>query len=181
MDLEQLLRAVQSGDKSAVAQLSPILMRELHRFVRRSGLSKPEADDVIQDTFVIVLAKLPELPEHPSLRGWVFTVARNRIFAHQRKRQRKLETSLGCAADVAQPDRGPSSELRHQELAGVLAEEVERLDEGWRVVIQNELDGGDRNALAAELGLTPAGYRTRLRRAVGKLSEQFATIFEDLR
>lgn len=180
MNLEQLLRAVHGGDNSALLPLSAMLLRELNRHFGRRGLAKTDVDDLTQSTIAVVLAELSEVPgDHPSLCGWVFTIARNRLLTHHHDKQRQLDTSLGHADDLAQPGRGPSSELRHREVRTVLAEEIEQMNEAWRVVIQNDLDGGDPNERAAEEGLTPSGWRTRRERGVGHLSERFEEIFED--
>ena len=181
MDLEQLLRVVQSGDMSAVGPMSAVLVPELARRLRRHARSESDLEDLIQDTLEVVLAELPGLPEHPSLCGWVFTIARNRLNRHRADKRRQLDTSLGRAADLALPDRGPSSELRHREIVGILVEAVEQLDEPYRVVIQNDLDGGDPKELAARLGLTLSGWRTRRQRGIGQLSDRFDEIFEDSR
>ncbi|MCA9708811.1 MAG: sigma-70 family RNA polymerase sigma factor, partial [Myxococcales bacterium] len=54
--------------------------REHHRFVwrclRRLGLSPDDADDAMQDVFVVVYRRLPTYESRAPIEGWLFQIAR---------------------------------------------------------------------------------------------------------
>lgn len=60
--------------------------RFVFRLLRRLGVSDADVDDVLQEVFVIVHRKLPELEQTGSLRAWVYGIS-VRCAANYRKRQ----------------------------------------------------------------------------------------------
>jgi RNA polymerase sigma-70 factor (ECF subfamily) len=100
-DEEQaLLRRAQGGDLEAFnalyAALSPVLLRFIQRIV---GYGQ-EAEDMLQDTFVALFVKLPEIdPER--LRPYAFQIARNRCYDLLRR-----EGRTGTVALDAEPSPG---------------------------------------------------------------------------
>ena len=79
------------------------------RTLRRLGVREAEANDALQDVFVIVHAKLEQFEARSSLTTWLFTicrtVARERRHAAQRDRSlldaASVEDELDLRADVA--------------------------------------------------------------------------------
>jgi len=62
--------------------------------------NKEEAEDITQDTFLIIYRKIKNLKKHNSLTNWIYTIALNLTREHLRKKYRKnaisqfLENSL---------------------------------------------------------------------------------------
>ena len=50
---------------------------ELHGFALRLCDNKPEADDLLQETFVKALSKRTQLRERSAIRAWLFRIMRN--------------------------------------------------------------------------------------------------------
>jgi RNA polymerase sigma-70 factor (ECF subfamily) len=79
------------------------------RTLRRLGVREAEANDALQDVFVIVHAKLSQFEGRSSLTTWLFTicrtVARERRRSAQRERNRledvSVDDELDLRADVA--------------------------------------------------------------------------------
>ncbi|MDF2694417.1 MAG: polymerase sigma factor RpoE [Labilithrix sp.] len=61
--------------------------RYVFRLLRRLGVPDADADDVLQEVFVVVHRKLSDFDPHGSLRAWVYGICVRRA-ANYRKRQR---------------------------------------------------------------------------------------------
>lgn len=96
---EQLIEAVAlRQDRAAFAALFSHFAPRLKTFMRRSGLSEAEAENLAQETMLRVWRKA-ELynPAASGFEGWIFTIARNlRIDALRRERRGALDG----AADI---------------------------------------------------------------------------------
>jgi RNA polymerase sigma-70 factor (ECF subfamily) len=63
-------------------KLGPDLVRYLRGILRHGGL----AEDIAQDTFLILVRKWPEIRNHPCLKAYMYTVARRLALATLRER-----------------------------------------------------------------------------------------------
>src|SRR5215469_15498696 len=64
----------------------------LYTTARRAGLSDSEAQDVVQDTIILVSKKMPGFKYDPavdSFKGWLLYLTRKRIAMEYRKRARQ--------------------------------------------------------------------------------------------
>ncbi len=124
-----------AGDRVAEAQLYRRHARALANVAARLLGSRADAEDVVQETFVIALERLGDLRDPSSLRAWLTRVAVSR--AQRRLRRRRLLRWLGLDRTeedlsldaLAAPDASP--EVR-AELARVSAA-LERCDPDARV------------------------------------------------
>jgi RNA polymerase sigma factor (sigma-70 family) len=74
----------------------------VHRYLT-AAVGRNEAADVFQETFLAALRAYPSLRSARNLKGWLFTIARNKAFdAHRRRRRRPVPTvELPEDADLA--------------------------------------------------------------------------------
>ncbi|MDF3070690.1 MAG: polymerase sigma factor RpoE [Polyangiaceae bacterium] len=68
--------------------------------VRQLGVSQDAIDDVVQEVFVVIHAKLPSLERVESLRSWVYGVTRRTVSTYRRA-QRSRNASGARYAEVA--------------------------------------------------------------------------------
>jgi RNA polymerase sigma-70 factor (ECF subfamily) len=82
VDDERLWRA-QHGDREAITEIYLDYFDPIYQFVRLRVGDAQIAEDLTSDIFVkfIQVLKADKAP-HTSLRGWIFRVARNRIYDH---------------------------------------------------------------------------------------------------
>jgi RNA polymerase sigma-70 factor (ECF subfamily) len=119
---EELAESVRTGDEAAYASLYERYRRSLYLFaVRMLGGSEP-ALDLVQETFLTLWECRGEMDRVRSVRGWLFTLARNRCVSLLRKRQAhaRLEMFAESAIEAMEPaGRGLESaeELRLVRLA----------------------------------------------------------------
>lgn len=163
---------------------------KLRAFVRRQLTDLSEVEDIVQDTFLELLAayRLTEPIEH--LAGWLRRVARNRIIDRFRRRARTAtqgehtppgDAEAGTAplleSLLAPEASGPEAAYRRERLAETLLEALEELPAAQReVFLAHELEGRSFRALAAETGIALNTLLGRKHDAVRHLRERLAAI-----
>jgi RNA polymerase sigma-70 factor (ECF subfamily) len=89
-----LLKRLRNGDdREAWERFVEIYSPVLYRWARGSGLTDQDACDVLQDVFLLLFEKLPEFtydPQKGRFRGWLRTVASNKLRERCRRRRETL-------------------------------------------------------------------------------------------
>ena len=152
-----------SGAGIAVSDLKGWFLREvlpleaaLMQFLRRSGRSKSEIDDLCQDVYVRIFeAAQKQLPQ--PVRPFVFTVARNLLIDRIRKDQIvPIETvadleSLAVGADQPGPDRTVMAREELRRLQAALDRMPQRCREA---VVMKKIEGLSMREIAARMGIS---------------------------
>src|SRR5436190_20536033 len=84
-----LLERVRSADPDAWRRLVHLYSPLVFSWARRAGLGDPDAADLVQDVWQSVAASLDRFQRDAStgtFRGWIWTIARNKLRDHSRKR-----------------------------------------------------------------------------------------------
>lgn len=64
--------------------------RELYRFVLKLGGDQDLADDIVQATFLEALKSIERFDGKSSLKTWLFSIAKNQLYAHFRKNKKTI-------------------------------------------------------------------------------------------
>ena len=140
----------------------------LSSFIRRRVDDKHVADDLLQETFLKIHNGIGSLKDDQRLTAWLYRIARNIITDHYRKRP--LE-ALG-ATTIAEHPAVTDDDGRGQELAACLGRMVGQLPEKYREAIElAELEGSTQSQLAARLGLSLSGAKSRVQRGREQLKK----------
>jgi RNA polymerase sigma-70 factor (ECF subfamily) len=85
----------------------------MYLWAGRLGSDGPDADDLVQDVFAILVEKLPEFLYDPGrrFRGWLWTVLVNKA----RERGRRAAPGVLNGSDLADPTPGPAEEVADRE------------------------------------------------------------------
>jgi RNA polymerase sigma-70 factor (ECF subfamily) len=135
------------------------------RSLRRLGVSPPELDDAVQETFLIALRRWNQVREDVSWRAWLFGIARRIASHHRRGRTRRLRLVDSVARQVP-----PASDLEDA-LARL---DATRLVDHFlstqpprrrEVFILAELEGFTGPEIAEALGISVNTVGSRLRSA----------------
>jgi RNA polymerase sigma factor (sigma-70 family) len=81
------------GDDASWRLFFDTYWRLIYNVARKSGLSDPDAQDVVQETVIAVARKMPEFRYNPakgSFKQWLLLIARRRIQDHLRRLYRSL-------------------------------------------------------------------------------------------
>ena len=128
-EARRVLRA-QYGDREALEQILQAIQGPLHRYASRI-VGATQADDVLQDTLIILVRKLQWLTEPRLFRAWTFRIASRVAFDYLKKeRRRPIHDTDDAALEAVAAPLGPASE---DALADLLASE--RLSPASRAVL----------------------------------------------
>jgi RNA polymerase sigma factor (sigma-70 family) len=147
--------------------LAPVYDRyapALHAYCR-SLLGEPaDADDAVQDTFIIAAAELDGLRDPGRLRPWLYAVARNEC--RHRLRSRALAARPGAADELTDETVDLAADAERAQLRAATAAALAGLGPGDREVIElnlrHQLDGQD---LADVLGVSVSQAEALVSRA----------------
>ena len=181
------LEAVRSGDEAAfealVVRYHGPLLQLAAQYVRDRGV----AEDVVQETWIQVLASLKRFQGRSTFKTWVYGILINVARARRRRESRLLPfTSLfrreggnGPAEDhdrfnrdgawttlPARWDSLPESRLLSLETLAKVSDAIAALPEKQReVILLRDVAGLGSEEVAGLLEITPANQRVRLHRA----------------
>ncbi len=141
--------------------------------------SEPEAEDVVQDAFVLAFSKLHSFKGSSAFFTWLYRIAYN--VAITRIRRRRPTISLQGADEQSRldfPDLGPAPDagLRRDEDAALLHAALDRLSQEHRaILVLREMEELEYDAISEILDLPVGTVRSRLHRARGRLWELLQT------
>jgi RNA polymerase sigma-70 factor (ECF subfamily) len=170
-DDHELIRAVLAGDRARFHDLVQRHAAPLWSTIRRSVRDREEARDVLQETWVRALERLPELRDPSRLRAWLLSIALNLVRERARRpRAAPLEAPDALAAPA--PD-GEAGEGR--DALAVLRREIERLPARQREVFDLRMNHELSHAeIARLLGITEESSRASCYQALRRLRARFA-------
>ncbi|MDB5355316.1 MAG: rpoE 1 [Phycisphaerales bacterium] len=81
-----LLEQIRGGNAEAWSQLVRRFQGRLLAFARSRGIKGTDAEDLVQDTFLLLLRSLPDFRAQASLETYLFVILRRRVSDHFRDR-----------------------------------------------------------------------------------------------
>jgi RNA polymerase sigma-70 factor, ECF subfamily len=161
--LRDLMIRYQEGDAAAVDSLVTSLSPALLRFCWGSGMSRSDAEDLLQDCWLrIHRARHTYLPSEPLL-PWIFAVARHtRLDAYRRRRRLGLrEVLVAGTPEPAGAATTPGSDVM---------ELVNLLPEGQReVIVMLKVVGMSLEEVARAMSSTSGAIKQKAHRAYATL------------
>jgi RNA polymerase sigma-70 factor (ECF subfamily) len=152
------------------------------RTARRMAMSEANADDVVQDTFLVVHRRLSEYDARSSMRGWIYGILARVVADHRRRARRKDKplTSLDAdprGADVLESrDASPATAAETSEGWSILERLLEQLpDELRETLVLSKLEGLSAPEIAECVGANVNTVYSRLRTA----TQRFETIYAE--
>ncbi len=143
--------------------------RGLLNFIRHRVGNQEVAEDLLQDVFVKIHARLETLTEAERIRGWIYSIARNAIIDHYRTRKSSEPLPATLDGAAPEPDEGDAV---WRELEECLRPLIEYLPERYRTpLLLAELEGLPLKEVAGRLGLSLPNAKSRVQRGRAKLKE----------
>jgi len=145
---------------------------------RRLGVSEAEIDDVVQEIFIIIHARIHTLERPGSLRSWIYGIVRRTVSTYHRAKRAKLATTLTLSAepDMQYPQQPSPQQLAEQsDQVRLLWSLLEKLDAPKReVFVLAELDEMTAPEVASAIEVPLNTVYSRLRAARQELEEALA-------
>jgi RNA polymerase sigma-70 factor (ECF subfamily) len=152
------------------------------RSARRLGVHDDDADDVVQQVFVVVHRRLSEFEGRASVKSWLFAILLRVVQDHRRSLRRKSTHLAGTPLDpdalpAATAASDPYEALSRAEASRLINQLLERLDEERRVVfVMAELEQMTPAEIAEALDVDAKVVYARLRAARADFEEAAARL-----
>ncbi|MBI2333243.1 MAG: RNA polymerase sigma factor SigZ, partial [Chloroflexi bacterium] len=138
------------------------------RFIAGRVPDPDTAEDILQDVYLKIHAKMDGLRAEDRLESWIYQITRNAIVDYYRRARPQDELSDSLAAPL---DDEPDAV---SQLASSVKGMLGCLDDKYRQALElTELQGLSQVELATRLDITVSGAKSRVQRARDKLKEAF--------
>jgi RNA polymerase sigma-70 factor (ECF subfamily) len=145
---------------------------------RRMGVSEDEIDDVVQEIFIVIHAKLETLQQPESLRSWIYGIIRRTVSTYRRARRAKAASAeaFSSESEMQYPQPPSPQELAEQsDQVKLLWQLLVKLDAPKReVFVLAELDEMTVPEIASAIEVPVNTVYSRLRTARQELETALA-------
>jgi RNA polymerase sigma-70 factor, ECF subfamily len=138
--LDTLVTLAKGGDVAAFSELYDLYGKKILNYIFRLTSVREEAEDLMQDTFVLAFKNLHSLKENGKFQSWLFRIAQNNVFQKYRGKTPHLESidvheaDEGGGFDLPASDKGPEDAVLSAELERIVQKAINELPEKYRQV-----------------------------------------------
>jgi RNA polymerase sigma-70 factor (ECF subfamily) len=163
-----LVQAARRGDRAAFANLHAQFAPMVHG-IALARMPVSYANDLVQETFLQALDRLPLLRDDTAFGPWLATIARNLAVEFHRRRRARAHEAL--SSDLAQPAQSLSG--AQAERACQLLAAIRTLPDSYsETLVLRLVEGMTGPQIAASTGLTHGSVRVNLTRGMGMLRDR---------
>jgi RNA polymerase sigma factor (sigma-70 family) len=172
-----LIRALQTGDDSALDELIRRHQEPLLRFVYRYLRNEAAAREVVHETFVRTYFKAAKFQPRATVKTWIYAIALNLCRDEGRRIQRNrgshgLKAEHSSGAERIDPGLTPDEQAAERDQFSKLQSAIDQLSPSLReALVLFSLDGRSQKEAAAILRTTPKTLELRVYRAKARLRE----------
>lgn len=180
-DREWICRTI-DGDTESFGLLVRKYQDRLYNGMVQILRNESEAEDVVQDAFVLAFSKLDSFQGKSAFFTWLYRIAYNVAITRLRRRKRGVSLDGGDASvRLDFPDSGPlpNDTIEKREEAVQLYDALDRLSSEHRsILVLREMEELDYDAIAEILDLPVGTVRSRLHRARIRLRDLLEKVME---
>lgn len=185
-----VFRLRDADDRHAWETLVSIYAPVILNYARRCGLSEPDAEDLVQDVLHSVhgaIARFDYDPKKGSFRGWLFTLARNRV-QNLKKKRKRAELSGGTvvrdlvhAAEDPIDDQATWEREHQQQLFSWAVEKVrsEFRETTWQAFWETAVANRSPESVAKQLGITAGAVYVAKSRVTSRIRRLIESLEPD--
>jgi RNA polymerase sigma-70 factor, ECF subfamily len=188
------IQALRAGDRREFARLVDAFSSPLYRLALKMIGNEPDAEDILQNTFLKVFEHIGEFEGRSSLSTWLYRVASNEALMLLRKKRKEINMT-----DIAPEAEGtgnveengkidpvlftdwcclPEEEFVSTESRATLDRAIRILPEKLRIVfILRDIENLSILETCQVLGLSETAVKTRLLRARLRLREELSSYY----
>lgn len=149
------------------------MQQSLRGFVARRIGNPSDVDDLVQETFLRIHARIDTLDDAERVQAWVYQIARNVVVDYYRKRSQRPEYPVDPTLLDIEKEESASNEPPGSELAQCVTPLLNGLPEAYRSALElTELGGLTQQEAARQLGLSHSGMKSRVQRGRQQLKER---------
>lgn len=184
-DDASLVKRIQAGDRAAFESLMRRYNRRLYRLARATLRNDADADDALQNAYLLAYKSLHQFRGDASVATWLSRLVLNECLDRLRRnarRQKVLPMSGPTEAINEVPDSGtdaPDQRLARDQVRALLGLKLDELPRDFRqVFVLRSVEELSVEETAGILGVPEATIRTRHLRARSLLREALAREFD---
>lgn len=174
---EELVNLARQGGENAIRLLVRRNNRRLFRVARAVVRDDPEAEDIVQETYLSAFTKLDSFRGHSRFSTWLTRIALNEALGRARKQRpsaelAELDICDGCNGGsvimfpTSLKPPGADAELARKQVRDLLEKTIDELPDPFRLVfILRDVEEMSIQDTAIQLSLKPETVKTRLHRA----------------
>lgn len=177
-----LVRIRDPQDSNAWGEFVDLYAPLIYRYGCKHGLQDADAADLTQDILRTVSREMPHWdydPRRGSFRGWLFTLARNRLRDHLDKQRRQVQGSGNSEMQhrlESQPEATEETWWEQEYQRHLLSRAAEQIrsefqEKTWQAFWLTTVEGKNGKEAAAELGLSVAAVYLAKSRIMARLKE----------
>ena len=159
--LPALAARAQLGDREALERLLRNLQKPLGEHIRGVMRDDAAAQDVLQETLLLVCRRLNTLRQVEWVRAWAYRIATREAIRALRRRHRRMENPIDDAAVVAAPE-ADAAEIDEELLAALPKSLVELPPAAQAVVRLHYLHSLSQQEIAAILEIPIGTVKSRI-------------------
>jgi RNA polymerase sigma-70 factor (ECF subfamily) len=169
---EHTLSKLKKGDMSSFEEVFALFQPKLLTFVFRYTKSKEDSEEIVQEIFIQIWENRSTLNEKLSFKSYLFTIAKNKIIDHFRKK--KIETlSRNYISNFTELIHDSTyKEILNKDYDEVIANAIEMLPDKRKVIfILSKKFGMSRNEIASFYNISENTVKNQLQEAINFLRE----------
>jgi RNA polymerase sigma-70 factor (ECF subfamily) len=176
----QFLAEARSGGQAGMGRLAVLVWERLFPFILRTTQSRDATEDILQETLLTMLRRLPSLRDARRFWPWIYRIAWSKVQDRLRDRQRRrlqaaaLRSRTGAEGSLSGTHDPLEAQVRvetRQRISGALA----RLNRRQQDILQLRCyDDLPYSEIAARTRTSPDKVRIRFHRAKESLKVQLA-------
>ncbi len=146
----------------------------LRNYISKRVNDKTDTDDILQEVFIKIAAKLNSINDTEKLKSWIFTITRNTIIDYYRKNSntKKIAITEKMMDESEEEIDFDTTKGLDKCLNGF----IQKLPEEYRdVIIDSEIKGIKQKDLAEKYNLAYPSLRSRVQRGRLRLKEMLLT------
>ena len=170
LNVQELIARSKENDRKAQQGLFDFLAPKMFAVCLRYVGDRDTAQDILQDGFITLFAKLESFSGEGSFEGWARKIFVNTALMYLRKTDAlKLSTDIEEARSLSSEDPSALQKIGYQELLRLIAE----LPPGFRTVFNMYVvEGYSHKEIGEALGISEVTSRSQLQRARKMLQDK---------
>lgn len=166
---EELIAGCREGSRKAQELLYKQFAAKMLAVCMRYAIDKPEAEDMLQNGFIIVFGKINDYRGEGSFEGWVRRIMVHGSIAYYRKHHKMLVVEMDDTTPGQSVNPAAAANLNAKDLMQL----VQSLAPGYRMVFNlYAIDGYSHKEIGELMGITEGASKSQLSRARRILKEQ---------
>lgn len=171
-DAELVIQA-RSGDREAFGELVERYQRAAYAVALSVTARPQDAEDVVQESFLVALQRLEDCRKPERFGGWLLTIVRNRSRNLMRNENLRVTEEIPVSTQTNEP--GPAKQVEINALRERLQEALKVLSDVQReVILLYDLEGWKHGEIAERLGIPVGTVRSHLHFARKALREELS-------